>query len=158
MIEFKKGNLFTSTSECLVAATNCVGVMGGGIAWQFARKFPDTCNKYNRTSRELNYTGNIELDPMLYFDDPKYILMFPTKVAPQYPSQIGMIKSGFEWLDNFIIKANRWGNNYPKSFAFPLLGAGLGGIDPEVSKDVMVSSFEEMKTFHFELKFEIWEI
>ena len=46
MIEFKKGNIFSTQSDVVVNAVNCVGVMGAGIALEFKLRFPDMFSKY----------------------------------------------------------------------------------------------------------------
>ena len=35
MIEFKKGNIFTTECDVIVNTVNCSGVMGAGIAYEF---------------------------------------------------------------------------------------------------------------------------
>ena len=41
MIYFKDGDIFKDTSEAIVNAVNCVGVMGKGIALKFKEKYPN---------------------------------------------------------------------------------------------------------------------
>jgi len=41
MINFVKGDLFESDCEVLVNAVNPIGMMGGGIARQFAIRYPE---------------------------------------------------------------------------------------------------------------------
>ena len=46
MIEFKKGNIFTTECEVIVNTVNCSGVMGAGIAYEFRLRYPDMFYKY----------------------------------------------------------------------------------------------------------------
>lgn len=46
MIEFCKGDLFSSNANVLVNPVNCVGVMGRGLAFQFRIKFPGMFHRY----------------------------------------------------------------------------------------------------------------
>lgn len=42
----KDGNLFNCGANILVNATNCEGIMGGGIALAFKNKFPEMFKDY----------------------------------------------------------------------------------------------------------------
>ena len=67
----------------------------------------------------------------LYKADNKWILNFPTKDHWKNPSKIEYLESG---LTKFL---NTYKNKGITSIAFPLLGASNGGIDPDVSLEVM---------------------
>ena len=46
MIKIIDGNLFDSKANFIVHQTNCLGVMGAGVALQVAEKFPHVEKEY----------------------------------------------------------------------------------------------------------------
>lgn len=55
-ITYVKGNLFDATKgSVLIHACNTQGIWGGGIAKQFAQKFPYSYNEYRKTCRMFSH-------------------------------------------------------------------------------------------------------
>lgn len=122
------GNIFDSTADVLVNPVNCVGVMGAGLAKRFKSRFPENYQSYKvvcdlRDLRPGNY--------FLFSGSKPRILNFATKDHWREPSKLDWIEEGL----NKLIKET-WAKDL--SFAFPLLGGGLGGIPPAVAQDAMV--------------------
>lgn len=123
-----EGNLFDSNSQTIVNTINCFGVMGKGIALEYKKRFPDMFLRYKELcGKKLIRPGIL----WLYKADNKWILNFPTKDHWKNPSKIEYLESG---LTKFL---NTYKNKGITSIAFPLLGASNGGIDPDVSLEVM---------------------
>ena len=51
-VTFKKGDIFQSEAQAICNACNCVGVMGGGLALLFARRFPAMNEEYKLYCKE----------------------------------------------------------------------------------------------------------
>ena len=102
--------------------------MGKGIALEYKKRFPDMFLRYKELcGKKLIRPGIL----WLYKADNKWILNFPTKDHWKNPSKIEYLESG---LTKFL---NTYKNKGITSIAFPLLGASNGGIDPDVSLEVM---------------------
>ena len=129
MISFIKGNIFDSKCQTLVNPVNCVGAMGAGLAKQFANKFQYMYNEYVFLCR---HDAVIPGKVYLHQNQDPWVLNFPTKNHWHFPSEYQYIIDGLEcFLENY----EHW---KIESVAFPLLGAGLGGLDPATVKGIMV--------------------
>ena len=139
MIEYRKGNIFDSIGEVpmLVNTVNCKGVMGAGLAKQFKDRYPYYFKEYQRI---CGY-GLVKLGSIthcnLRYGQLKRIINFPTKNHWKDKSRIEDIESGLYDLVR-VMKSGRM-----KSVAIPPLGCGLGGLDWEVVKPMIVDIFTQ---------------
>lgn len=142
-VTHRTGSIFTSEADVLVNTVNCAGVMGAGIAREMRFRYPDMYERYRREA-ELGRIaiGNVYLDQ----ECSPWILNFPTKKHWRHPSRITYLRSGLEAFTKLV------GTVDVSSVAFPLLGASHGGIDPQVSKDLMVAMLGSLS-----IDIEIWE-
>ncbi len=140
MIEIiPQGDLLKSDAEALVNTVNCVGVMGRGIALQFKKKFPDNFAAYKRACDAHELT----LGDVLVFDTgemfhPRFIINFPTKNHWRANSRIEDIATGLESLIA-VVKDRKI-----RSIAIPPLGCGLGGLEWDEVRPLIVQAFEEL--------------
>lgn len=137
------GNIFNSKMQTLVNPVNTVGVMGAGLAKQFAQRYPsmETLYKTRCANGELT-VGN----PWFYPVNPKRkILNLATKEHWRNPSTIEMVSIG---LDNIAKLIERGAIT---SLALPMLGCGLGGLSKEV-----VLSLMDSKLGSFNIDIEIY--
>lgn len=116
-------NIFDSNAQALVNPVNCVGVMGAGLARQFAKRYPKMLREYQEVCRDG------ELKPGLMhvyrLHNQRYIINFPTKNHWREKSRLEYIVSGLEELSVVL-------QEYMiDSIAIPALGCGLGGLDWE---------------------------
>ncbi|HEU4663731.1 MAG TPA: DNA methyltransferase [Dokdonella sp.] len=123
MIEFSQGNLLTAAAEALVNTVNTEGVMGKGIALQFARAFPEMLPSYEAACR----AGELAPGRMHVFErgelvDPRYIINFPTKRHWRGKSRLADIDAGLVDLVRVVRERGI------RSIALPPLGCGLGGL------------------------------
>lgn len=123
-IKYSDGDIFTSGAECIVNPVNTVGVMGGGLALQFKKRFPENFEVYkDLCDGNLLKTGEIHLFMTDQEFIPYYIVNFPTKQHYKDPSLLEYIEPGLinmkEMLEMFDVK----------SVAIPALGCGLGGLN-----------------------------
>jgi O-acetyl-ADP-ribose deacetylase (regulator of RNase III) len=139
MIEWKRGDVFTSKAEALVNPVNCRGVSGAGLAKSFAQRFPIHTSSYKEMCREgIVRPGNV------YFFRP--VVYFPTKDDWRNPSTLEYINTG---LESFVKSVGLW---KVESCAFPPLGCGLGGLDWKTVKPIMQKYLENLG-----MKIEIYE-
>lgn len=138
----ENGDIFESKMSTLVCPVNCVGVMGKGLALAFKRRFPYIEEYYQRYCQE--HAGEYRLRPgtcliseELEPSSEPNIILFPTKDHWRNPSRLEWIRSGLERVreltDSYEIT----------SLAVPALGCGLGGLDWEVVRPLMLNHFED---------------
>jgi len=117
MIKYIKGDIFQSTMQTLVNPVNTVGVMGAGLAKQFAEKYPKMAKEY----AQYGWSDSFDVGCLwIYRTDDKWILNFPTKTDWHLPSKLWYVELG---LKTFVDTYEQEG---VESVAFPKLGCGLG--------------------------------
>lgn len=137
----KDGNIFDSKCYCLVNPVNCVGVMGKGLAKEFKERYPIAYNLY------LDYCKNGELKPgtlRCCKTIDRYIMFFPTKTHFKFPSSIEYIKSG---LDYFVRNYKFLEPQMIRSFAFPMLGCGCGGLKKADVLSLMIEKLKDLDVY-----------
>lgn len=132
-INIVKGNLFTSSAQTLVNTVNCVGVMGAGVAFEFRLRYPEMYARYV----ELCEQGQIAVGSLwLFKGSSRWVLNFPTKTDWKLPSKPQYLESGLrKFVDTYVEKKIT-------SAAFPVLGAGKGGIPERQSLQLMEQYLE----------------
>jgi len=141
MIKYIKGDIFQSTMQTLVCPVNTVGVMGAGLARQFAEKYPGLLSQYQwRCNLRLPYAPDYTfragmtwlcrgvINEQKYPNKPnnrwgKWIICFATKGHWRNLSKLKYIEDGLKDLTTTYWAAGL------TSIAFPKLGCGLGGLD-----------------------------
>lgn len=140
MIKIVHNNLFDSEAEAIINTVNCVGVMGKGLALEFKKRYLGNYAAYKRACDAGQVkTGKMFVYKTESFFGPKYIINFPTKDHWRNPSKIEYIREGLDDLIE-VIKTNNI-----KSIAIPPLGCGLGGLDWNVVKKMIVVKMSELK-------------
>lgn len=129
MIDFKKGNIFTTDKKVIVNTINCVGVMGAGIALECRLRFPDMFNTY----KDLCSNGLISPGLLWLYkaNSNRWILNFPTKTHWKYPSKEIYVEKG---LEKFV---DTYKSKNIESIAFPLLGTNNGGLNKDRILEIM---------------------
>jgi O-acetyl-ADP-ribose deacetylase (regulator of RNase III) len=123
-----KGNLFTSNAQTLVNSVNCVGVMGAGVAFEFRLRYPEMFARY----RNLCKKGQIAVGSLWLFKArSRWVLNLPTKTDWKLPSKPKYLELG---LVRFLRTYEETGIT---SVAFPVLGAGKGGLPEHQSLELM---------------------
>lgn len=130
MITFKRGNLFESSAQCYVIPVNMEGVMGAGLALYAKKRFPGLFDSY----REDCFNGILSVRGFTLFDigNNKKIILFPTKTTWKKPSDIRLI------IRNLILFKQNCAKYKIESCAFPLIGCGLGGLNPNDVIPIMI--------------------
>jgi O-acetyl-ADP-ribose deacetylase (regulator of RNase III) len=119
MIAFRRGNMFESRAVALVNTVNCVGIMGKGIAHQFARAFPVMAAAYARDCKaHLVKLGHVRA----YEENGRVIVNFPTKDHWRSNSKLEDIEAGLQSLRDLLVLREI------AAVAVPPLGCGNGGL------------------------------
>ncbi|MGM0841377.1 MAG: type II toxin-antitoxin system antitoxin DNA ADP-ribosyl glycohydrolase DarG [Bacillota bacterium] len=143
MLTFLTGNLFDKSKEidAIVNTVNCVGVMGKGIALEFKKRYPENFNIYKNECKEKNLVPGkmLTVNNTSNFENPKYIINFPTKNHWRNPSKIEYIESGLLTLKE-VIKEHSI-----KSIAMPALGCGNGGLNWGEVKSLIIKELSSLK-------------
>jgi O-acetyl-ADP-ribose deacetylase (regulator of RNase III) len=139
MVELQQGDILKAKADALVNTVNCVGVMGRGIALQFAKVFPEMLRAYEAACKR----GEVEPGKVLTYDlsrldQPHYVLNVPTKKHWRGQSRMEYIEAGLEAL---IEEVRRLGI---KSVAVPPLGCGLGGLEWTQVRPRIEQAFSEL--------------
>lgn len=132
MITYVVGDLFQSPAHVLVNAVNTVGVMGKGIAAEFKRIYPEMFEQYKVLCDE----GRFNVGQLWLYKTPhKWVLNFPTKQHWRDDSRLEYVEAGLEKF------AATYADQGITSISFPLLGAGLGGLDWETQVKPLMEHF-----------------
>ncbi len=121
MIEVKKGSLFESGCEAIVNAVNCVGVMGGGLALEFKKRYPKMFVEY----RDICNANGLKPGLLHHWKDPEtgvWVINFPTKIDWLPASEYSYVDQGLHTLNDLMKTLSL------KSIALPALGCGLGNL------------------------------
>lgn len=139
MIEYKHQNdFFLTYSQALVNPVNCVGVSGKGLALEFKERYPDNFKKYQeKCHKKQLIIGTIYLHKT-DLDFPKHILNVPTKIHWKNKSEYSFIMKGIDAICAII-------KNYEiKSINIPALGCGLGGLEKDNVKEIIIERMENI--------------
>jgi O-acetyl-ADP-ribose deacetylase (regulator of RNase III) len=124
MLTYTKTIVFNTNSQTLVNTVNCCGVMGAGLALDFALRFPEMEKDYIQRCDSNDEKRKVRIGrPYLYreYHHP-WIMNFPTKTHWKFPSQIEWIEQGLKYfVDNYK-------RGKITSISFPKLGCGKGGL------------------------------
>lgn len=132
MITYRTGDLLTAGTQALVNTVNTVGVMGKGIALQFAERYKENLRVYQAACK----SGTLTPGTMLVVRDhdlrgERIIVNFPTKKDYKHKSKYEYIETGLVALVQVIQEHGI------RSIAIPPLGCGNGGLDWEVVKPMI---------------------
>lgn len=139
MIKYVTGDLLDDKAEAIVNTVNCVGVMGRGVALQFKKKFPENYKVYAAACKQDEVVpGKMFVSRNEDMFGPDWIINFPTKRHWRQKSRIEDIETGLDSLVKVIEEKQI------KSIALPPLGSGLGGLDWQQVKALIVSKLNHL--------------
>jgi O-acetyl-ADP-ribose deacetylase (regulator of RNase III) len=139
MIRFSKGNIFEAQTDAIVNTVNLVGVMGKGLALQFKERFKNNFLIYKQAcSNRTIGIGNSLVVAEQWLGKPILIINFPTKVHWRNPSEYSYIEQGLDNLRQLITRYN------VQSIAIPPLGAGNGGLDWNIVKQMISAKLSDI--------------
>ena len=97
MVEvIENGNIFDSNAKYITNAVNCVGIMGAGIAKQFADRYPKMYETYQTLCRLGVYeVGRPRIQEL---EKGKYVINFPTMKNPGSRAKLSDIINGLNYI------------------------------------------------------------
>jgi len=138
----KQGDIFTSNADYLVCPVNCEGVMGKGLAKEFKKRFPECEDIYRFNSLWFKIGSNPALAKIGDYLILSPVSFFATKKYWRDKSDLELIKKGLINFNNNYTET-RYNRNLPKkSYAFPALGCGEGGLNWEDVKAIFEEVFQ----------------
>lgn len=146
LINYVEGDIFNSTCKAIVCPSNCFGVMGKGLAWEFKNRYPHFYWQYKNDCED----GEVRVGEVRIYTvfpeqyelkkNPEYIINFPTKLHWKNPSTYDYIKGGLQHLVS--VNENIWRFD---SIAFPKLGCGLGNLEWPFVKQIFEYYIPQME-------------
>ncbi len=141
MITYRTGDMLAAGTQALVNTVNTVGVMGKGIALQFAERYKENLRVYQAACK----AGTLVPGTMLVVRDhdlhgERIIVNFPTKKDYKHKSKYEYIETGLAALVASIKEHNI------HSIAVPPLGCGNGGLDWEVVRPMIERHLRALDT------------
>ena len=109
--------------EAIVNPVNCLGTMGKGLARQFAARYPEILEPYQKACRE--HTLTVKSPQILIVNHhkmPRYVVNLATKIHWRNPARIEYIETGLDDMYQQLAELEI------SSVGIPPLGAGLGGL------------------------------
>lgn len=144
MIQLRRGDILEAQAEALVNTVNTVGVMGKGVALQFKRAFPDNYKAYAKAcKRDEIEVGKVFVFDRSTFENPRYIINFPTKRHWRGRSKIEYIQKG---LEDLVRQVRDLGIH---SIALPPLGCGYGGLDWDEVRELIEEASDRLPAVEF---------
>jgi O-acetyl-ADP-ribose deacetylase (regulator of RNase III) len=126
------GNLLDDEADALVNTVNCCGVSSGGIAKQFAKRFPENEEKYKKACIEGKVrTGRIFVTTEGDMFGAWHIMNFPTVTNPGDPAKTEDIRTG---LDDLVKNIRLY---KIKTVSVPAIGCGAGKLKWEEIKPLI---------------------
>lgn len=140
MLKFVTGNILDAKVDALVNTVNCVGIMGRGIALQFKKRYPQNFREYERECKAGKMEpGKVFTVTVSQTVSPRFVINFPTKRHWRGKSQLTDIQTGLADLVREI------GAKEVRSVAIPPLGCGLGGLDWNEVKPLIVKALASLQ-------------
>lgn len=127
-IKFVSGDLFQSDAQTIGHGCNSRGRMGAGIAVEFKRRYPVMFQEYRRRCHKSEFRPGVVY---LYKDAAPWVLNLATQDS-SYGATLEYVEL---CLRNFAEHYEEWGVT---SLALPRIGAGLGGLDWDDVKSLLV--------------------
>ena len=135
MLNFLGGraNILETRDRVIIIPTNCVGVMGAGLALGILSVYPNLKNKYYEFCR-LNSvkSGNV----YVIEDSGRLFGMATTKNHWKEDSN-------YEKVENCIRQCDILAKSVGEQISMPRLGCGLGGLRWPAVRDLMITHLSE---------------
>lgn len=128
-----RGDIFAGNPEAIAHGCNLLGVMGAGIAVEFKNRYPLMFDEYQKACKEKKLRGG---DVFVYDAPGTKIFNLMTQSGCK-GADIQFLR---EALDHMCEQAMRMGI---RRVTIPMIGAGLGGIQPTVCLNCYLEAVEK---------------
>ena len=137
------GDIFKSQCEALVNPVNTRGVMGKGLALAFKTKYPAHFENYKRACQ----SGEMTTERVLAYQEKggPMIICLATKADWRDSSKMEYVSAG---LDDLAKQIKALGI---RSVAIPKLGCGLGGLDWNKVRPLIVEKLSSLDGISVEI-------
>jgi Predicted phosphatase homologous to the C-terminal domain of histone macroH2A1 len=137
------GDIFKSQCEALVNPVNTKGVMGKGLALAFKNKYPAHFENYQRACQ----SGEMTTEKVLAYQEINgpMIICLATKADWRDSSKIEYVSAGLDDLANQIKALGI------RSVAIPKLGCGLGGLDWNKVRPLIVEKMSSIDSINVKI-------
>ena len=138
MLQYKDGDILEAEEKIICHQTNCLGIMGAGLALQIARKYPEVDRKYRDFCidyGEWNFLGQTQL---VNTHDDKIIANCFGQKRPGFGKQ-----TDYKALRTCLKAVEEFANQNKFSVAIPYkIGCGLAGGDWNIVEKIIKDIFE----------------
>jgi O-acetyl-ADP-ribose deacetylase (regulator of RNase III) len=150
MIKIVEGNLLDAKENVLAHQTNCMGIMGSGLAKQIKTKYPDVFDTYYNYVYyygKFNCLGDCQMIPVGKED--KYI----ANLFGQYNFGTSKQQTDYEALESALQKLKKYCIDCNLSVAIPFnLGCGLAGGNWNIVYGIIEEVFNDYNVTIYKLK------
>ena len=144
----KDKNMFLSGAQVLVNPVNCVGVMGKGLAKQFRDTYPFLYDQYKADCK----SGKLKPGYTLLYhcaSDNRWVANIATENHYKDGAREEWIVQGIRNLRDAMYRSQgHYRKEYLQSVAIPRIGCGLGGLDWNKIKPLII---HELKGCNFDV-------
>lgn len=143
-ISYKTGDIFTTSLPAIAHGVNLRGVMGAGIAKQVKEAFPKAYAVYCEECK----TGSLKPGEAsaVHIEGKRWVINVASQIEPGPNASIELLESG-------VLQAVKWASeNGIEGIAFPLIGAGIGGLH----QNDTVRALEKAGEAYPEVAIELW--
>jgi O-acetyl-ADP-ribose deacetylase (regulator of RNase III) len=141
-VKILEGDMFQSGADSLVCPVNCVGIMGAGLAKEFAKRYHDASRLYQRECRAGALSPGDVLAVISGYPPPRVLIYFAaTKDHWRDPAQL-------EWVQrcaHALVTRARANASTHESIAIPALGVGCGGLSWEAVAPILIDAAEQIE-------------
>jgi len=146
-MEIVNGNLLEAPENILVHQTNCMGVMGSGIAKQVKEKYPEVFNGYYNYCKTNTVENILGTALICEADDGKLI----ANVFGQVNYGTDKIYTDYEALRKGLEEVKVFADQHFLSVALPYnIGCGRAGGDWEIVSKIIEEVFGDVKLYKYE--------
>lgn len=135
MIHYVSGaDILQAKTEVIVTSVTTAGAMAQGLSAQVAKAFPEVEEEY-RQALEQGYLDIGKVWAVQPQGAQYIVVLFPTSREVSRRSDIKYIEEGLKALKE-VVQGHGW-----QSIAMPKLGTGVGGLEWEQVKELIVKTF-----------------
>lgn len=127
-----KGDIFTTKCNIIGHGVNCRGVFNAGIAQQIRKKYSEAFDAYIMKYSSTGWRqGDVQV-VKIHKESNRFI----ANLATQYDYGRNGQYASITYIDDCIGKLFEYALKYGLSVAVPAIGCGLGGLKPDLVKEV----------------------
>lgn len=142
MLSIIKGNIFDGSENIICHQTNCLGIMGGGIAYQVKKQYPkvfleyyELCNKIKNKKELLGQVQYCKISSDRYIANCFGQLDIGLGIQTNYNALKSCLQNVYETAQKY---------NYSVSIPYKI-GCGLAGGDWNIVYKMIQDIFEKSK-------------